>query len=81
VQDIYPYASTSPIYVTVDQKRPRSPDDAAYFVSWLDRVIANATARTEYNTEQEKQNTLEYLNAARAVFQTRTEPARPTAVR
>jgi Tol biopolymer transport system component len=81
VQDIYPYASTSPVYLTVDRQPPRSTADAAYFVSWLDRVIANATARTEYNTEQEKQNTLEYLNAARAVFQTRTEPARPTAVR
>jgi len=81
IQDIYPYASTSPVYVTVDRQAPRSPEDAAYFVSWLDRVIANATARTEYNTEQEKQNTLQYLNAARAVFQTRTEPARPTAVR
>ena len=28
IQDIYPYASTSPIYVTVDQKLPRSPADA-----------------------------------------------------
>jgi hypothetical protein len=72
IQDIYPYASTSPIYVTVDQKLPRSPADAAYFVSWLDRVIAGATARSDYNSPQEKQNTLQYLNAARTVFQTST---------
>ena len=71
VQDIYPYASTSPIYVTVDRQAPRSPEDATYFVSWLDRVIAGATARNDYNSAQEKQNTLQYLNAARTVFQTR----------
>jgi hypothetical protein len=81
VQDIYPYASTSPIYVTVDREAPRSPEDAAYFVSWLDRVIAGATARSDYNSPQEKQNTLQYLNAARTVFQTRTETARPKALR
>jgi hypothetical protein len=72
IQDIYPYASTSPIYITVDQKLPRSPADAAYFVSWLDRVIAGATARSDYNSPQEKQNTLQYLNAARTVFQRST---------
>ena len=80
IQDIYPYASTSPIYVTVDQKLPVSQADAAYFVSWLDRVIAGATARNDYNSPQEKQNTLLYLNAARMVFQTRTETAHPTAL-
>jgi hypothetical protein len=80
VQDIYPYASTSPIYVTVNQQAPRSPEDAAYFVSWLDRVIASATARSDYNSPQEKQNTLQYLGAARMVFQARRETARPTAL-
>src|SRR5947208_16010225 len=59
VQDIYPYASTSPIYVTVNRQAPRSPEDAAYFVKWLDRVIASATARSDYNSPQEKQHTLQ----------------------
>src|SRR5207253_9957622 len=73
VQDIYPYASTSPVYLTIDGQAPRSPEDAAYFVSWLDRVIAGATARSDYNSAQEKQKTLQYLSAARTVFQTRRE--------
>ena len=42
VQDIYPYASTSPIYLTVDRQAPRSPQDATYFVSWL---IASSPAQ------------------------------------
>jgi hypothetical protein len=71
VQDVYPYASTSPVDVTVDRRPPRSLEDATYFVSWLDRIIAGAAARSDYNSAREKQNTLEYLNAARTVFQTR----------
>jgi len=59
VQDIYPYGNTSPIYVTANQKLSRSPADAAYFVSWLDRVITGATARSDYNNPQEKQTTLQ----------------------
>ncbi len=81
MQDIYPYASTSPVYVTVDRQPPRSPEDATYFVSWLDRVIADASARSDYNSAQEKQNTLQYLSAARTVFQTRTETERSKALR
>ena len=68
IQDIYPYASTSPVYVTIDRQPPRSPEDARYFVKWLDRVITDATARSDYNSAQEKQNTLQYLNAARTLF-------------
>jgi Tol biopolymer transport system component len=76
IQDIYPYASTSPIYLTINKQAPRSPEDAAYFVKWLDRVIANSTARDDYNNVQEKQNTLQYLNAARSLFLKETEPTR-----
>jgi TolB protein len=80
VQDIYPYASTGPIYVTVGGQAPRSPEDAAYFVRWLDRVIAGAASRNDYNSQEEKQNTLQYLNAAHTVFGTRTETAHASAL-
>ncbi|HZN05071.1 MAG TPA: CehA/McbA family metallohydrolase, partial [Candidatus Polarisedimenticolia bacterium] len=38
ILDLYPFASTSPVYVRVGDEEPRSPEDAAYFVKWLDRV-------------------------------------------
>jgi hypothetical protein len=72
ILDIYPYASTSPIYVTVNRASPRSPADAAYFVRWLDRVIDSAGARNDYNSEQEKHATLDYLKSARAMFQAKS---------
>ncbi len=76
VQDIYPYASSSPVYLTVDKQPPRSPEDATYFVKWLDRVIADATARDDYNSAEEKEKTLQYLNSARTVFVAKTEQGR-----
>ena len=69
VPDIYPYASTSPIYVTVAGAAPRSPKDATYFAHWLDRVIEAAGKRADYNSDQEKRATLDYLGSARSLFQ------------
>ena len=74
VLDIYPYASTSPVYVTVHGAAPRSPADAAYFVEWIDRVITDAGARTDYNNAQEKRSTLDYLKSARAIFLDKERP-------
>jgi dipeptidyl aminopeptidase/acylaminoacyl peptidase len=71
VLDIYPYASTSPVYVTVGAKPPRSPADATYFVRWLDRVIEAADKRSDYNNTHEKELTLDYLSSARRIFQAR----------
>jgi hypothetical protein len=69
VLDIYPYASTSPVYVTVPGKTPRSPADATYFAHWLDRVIEAADKRNDYNNANEKQLTLDYLESARRIYQ------------
>ena len=69
VFDIYPYATTSPIYVEVGGAKPRSPEDARYFVKWLDRNLESAGAREDYNSVKEKQAVFDYLKAARAKFE------------
>jgi hypothetical protein len=68
VFDIYPYASTSPIYVEVGDAKPRSPADARYFRRWVERTIESAGARTDWNSPKEKQRVLDYLQAARDKF-------------
>ena len=68
ILDLYPYATTSPVYVSVGGAATNSPADAQYFVHWLDRTIAAAAGRTDYNDERERRETLEYLQAARAVY-------------
>jgi len=71
VLDIYPYATTSPVYVQAARPAPDARDDATYFVTWLDRVIEAAAARTDYNDETEKRETLDYLRKARDQYAAR----------
>ncbi|HKU15225.1 MAG TPA: CehA/McbA family metallohydrolase [Steroidobacteraceae bacterium] len=68
ILDLYPYATTSPVYVSIGGQPANSPADAQYFVHWLDRTIASAEGRTDYNDERERQATLAYLRAAQAVY-------------
>jgi hypothetical protein len=69
VQDIYPYATTSPVYLTIGGVAPKSPADAKFFMRWLERTLESASARSDYNSEQEKTATLEYLMSARSKFE------------
>jgi len=68
ILDLYPYATTSPIYVTVDGSTPDRSDDAAYFVAWIDRLIDGAKSNRDWNTEAEKSAVLEDLSSARKIY-------------
>lgn len=65
ILDLYPYATTSPVYVSVAGAPVRSAADAAYFVAWVDRLISAARSNTSWNTEAEKQSVLSMLQEAR----------------
>ena len=75
VLDIYPFATTSPIYVLVGGAPIRSADDAKYFVAWISRVEAAAAAHAGWNDAKEKAEVLQRLAAAKAVFQKRADEA------
>jgi len=68
VLDLYPFASTSPIYVRVGDEPVRSADDAAFFVRWIERLEQTARASSAWNTPAEQANVLQLLARARAVF-------------
>jgi hypothetical protein len=70
VLDLYPYATTSPVYLAAAAPARLRRADAEYFIRWMDRVLAEAAARDDYNDAGEKQATLDYLRAARARYQT-----------
>jgi TolB protein len=74
VLDLYPYATTSPIYFD-SPAPPPAPEDAAYFVAWMDRVVEAALARGGWNNEQEKADTLAYLDSARDKFRALARPS------
>lgn len=68
VLDIYPYATTSPIYVNVQGSTLQSAQAATYFQQWIDRLIEYADRSKDWNTEAEKASVLANLNRARAVY-------------
>jgi len=71
VLDLYPFASTSPVYVRVGDAPVRSPEDAEYFLAWLARIEAGTRAHTGWNTAAERDSVIAMLGAARAEFERR----------
>ena len=69
ILDVYPYATTSPIYVDVAGAPLHSPADAAYFVEWTDRLIAAAQSNTSWNSAAEKESVLTIFEEARKRYE------------
>lgn len=69
--DIHPFATTSPIYVTVAGRPIRSAEDARYFGRWLDQLEGQVTAHPGWNTDQERNQVLADLHTARRFFEDR----------
>ncbi len=68
VLDNYVYATTSPIYITIAGRAPRSAPDALFFAAWVDRVTEATAAYPDWNNGGEKAHVLERLGQAKAVF-------------
>jgi len=68
ILDDYVYATTSPIYVSIAGRKPRSPADARYFAAWIDRVTESTAAHRDWNSAAERSLVLERLAKSKAVF-------------
>ena len=72
VLDLYPFGSTSPIYVRVGRQPVRSREDAEFFLRWIDRLVQAAGAFNAWNTPAEREHVLQLLAHARAVYAEQT---------
>ncbi len=68
VLDNYVYATTSPIYVSIDARPQKSPADARYFAAWIDRMMESTSAYPDWNSAAEKQLIMQRLADAKARF-------------
>lgn len=68
VLDLYPYATTNPVWLGDHVRAPSAREDAAWFADWLTRTIETAAARDDYNTAEEKRATLDELGRARDAY-------------
>ena len=69
VLDIYPYATTSPVYVRVGDRIRRSPEAATYFLRWLDRIQAATARNPDYRTAAERAAVLADIARARTFYE------------
>ncbi|MFQ6005983.1 MAG: CehA/McbA family metallohydrolase [Woeseia sp.] len=62
--DLYPYATTSPIYISVGNAPPRSTKDAEYFIAWIQSIRSAVTTNPNFNDDSEKAEILKSLDQA-----------------
>jgi hypothetical protein len=68
VLDTYTYATTSPVYLNLNGTGPRSKDDAAFFLAWIDRVRQTTSQHPDWRNMAEKQRVLGQIDQARREF-------------
>jgi TolB protein len=68
LMDSYVYAHTSPIYVVKGNEAPSSPEDARYFVRWIDRVLQLLEESDAFDTARQKTEVIELWRRGREVY-------------
>src|SRR5215475_1537133 len=69
VMDSYAYATTSPVYVNIEGKRPQSPEDAKYFVAWIQRTMEVTEKYPDWNSAEEKKSVIMRLRDAKKIYE------------
>ncbi len=68
VEDSHPLAVTNPIYVVAGGRRIRNKTSADYFVRWIDKLIAMASAHSGWRSDKEREHVLQQFREAREVY-------------
>ncbi|MFM7195108.1 MAG: hypothetical protein ACKOYP_10075, partial [Bacteroidota bacterium] len=68
--DLYPFASTNPIWVeTPEGSAYRSKEAATWFLPWINQIEAAVKGFKAFRTEQERSAILEQVGSARNFYQ------------
>ena len=68
VMDNYAYATTSPVYVTVGEKRAFAKADAEYFAAWIGRTMEITEKYPDWNSAAEKESVMGRLKKAKEIY-------------
>ena len=68
VLDNFVYSTTSPVYVSVRGEPPRSPEDARFFLAWIEHLRQVTATYPDWNSDAEKAAVLRELDQAQAVY-------------
>ena len=75
VENSRPQAVTNPIFVTVGAQAIRSKASADYFVKWIDKLTAMASADKGWRSDKEKAHVLGQFTEARNIYLARGKDA------
>lgn len=68
------FAHTSPVYVQVGNGRGIVPEDAKFFIDWIDREMKFYQGYSGFRSEQDRRAMLEMYRKARAVYEGLANP-------
>jgi hypothetical protein len=68
VLDLYPFGSTSPVYVTMGNAPASCGADAEYFLGWINIMGQRVRADTNWNTPAEREAALTLISRAHQEF-------------
>ena len=69
VMDTYLYAHTNPVYLAKGGQPVRSPEDAQYFLKWIDTVLGMVESSGSFDTPEQRQVVVDLWQRARAVYE------------
>jgi len=73
LMDTYVYAHTSPVYISKGGRPMSSPDDARYFIEWIDRSIKLIEENDRFDSPGQKVEVLSVWEQARAIYKVLAE--------
>ena len=75
LDNIYPYAFTNPVWVTVGDQPVRSREAAEYSVRWLDKLREMAEAWPGWRSQKERDHVFAQFDEAKMIYQGFAEQA------
>jgi hypothetical protein len=73
LNDGYAFAHTSPVWVTVGGKGPKSPGDAKDWVDWIGKLIQRTSERGRFSDDGKKREVLALFERGREIYRKQAE--------
>jgi hypothetical protein len=71
LNDAGAFGHTSPVYVSLGGAPVRSAADAAFYLDWIDKLIARVRERGQFTDEARRREVIELFAKARAIYEGR----------
>lgn len=78
LMDSYVYAHTNPVYVSKGGEPATAPEDARYFLKWVDSVLEMLEQSDRFDTPAQRQEVMEVWQRARDIYAGLAQEPAPT---